>query len=152
MCGPVSRRRRWATAVTAFSPPRSTRSNSGPLISAVSTSSRPRRVRASCCGSRDSAVTFAALCGVSPVEPSSGKTQRRRLNRGGDRQANCALYTIVLARLRWDARTRAYLERRVTEGKTRREAIRCLKRYVAREIYQTIIIPRKNVLTPASTG
>lgn len=73
MCGPVSRRRRWATAVTAFSPPRSTGSNSGPLISAVSTSSRPRRVRASRCGSRDSAVTFAALCGVSPVEASSGK-------------------------------------------------------------------------------
>lgn len=89
---------------------------------------------------------------MSPVEASSGKTQRRRLNRGGARQANCALYTIVLARLRWDARTRAYLERRVTEGKTRREAIRCLKRYVAREIYQTIITPRKNVLTPASTG
>ncbi|MFF1897196.1 hypothetical protein [Streptomyces sp. NPDC058206] len=88
---------------------------------------------------------------MSPVEASSGKTQRRRLNRGGDRQANCPLYTI-LARLRWDARPRAYLERRVTEGKTRREAIPCLKRYVAREIYQTIIIPRKNVLTPASTG
>ncbi|MFE9867782.1 transposase [Streptomyces sp. NPDC005506] len=116
----------------------------------MSTSSRPRRVRASCCGSRDSAVTFAALRGVSPVEASSGKAQRRRLNRGGDRQANCALYTIVLARFGWDAHTRAYLE--VTEGKTRREAIRCLKRYVAREMYQTIIIPRKNVLTPASTG
>ncbi|MFE2186288.1 IS110 family transposase [Streptomyces sp. NPDC059455] len=95
---------------------------------------------------------FTALCGVSPVEASSGKTQRRRLNRGGDRQANCVLYTIVLARLRWDTRTRDYLERRITEGKTRREAIRCLKRYVAREIYQSIIPPRKNVLTRASAG
>ncbi|ADI03153.1 IS110 family transposase [Streptomyces bingchenggensis BCW-1] len=75
--------------------------------------------------------SFAALCGVSPVEASSGKTQRRTLNRGGDRQANSALYTIVLARLRWDARTRDYVERRVAQGKTRREAIRCLKRYVA---------------------
>jgi transposase len=85
-----------------------------------------------------SEASFAALCGVSPVEASSGKTQRRRLNRGGDRQANSALYTIVLARLRWDTRTRDYVERRISEGKTRREAIRCLKRYIAREIYQTI--------------
>jgi transposase len=81
---------------------------------------------------------FAALCGVSPVEMSSGKTQRRRLNRGGDRQANSALYTIVITRLRWDQRTNDYVDRRVTEGKTRREAIRCLKRYVARELYQLI--------------
>jgi transposase len=81
---------------------------------------------------------FAALCGVSPVEMSSGKTQRCRLNRGGDRQANSALYTIVLSRLRWDQRTRDYVDRRVTEGKTRREAIRCLKRYAARELYQLI--------------
>jgi hypothetical protein len=62
------------------------------------------------------------------VEASSGKTQRRRLNRG-DRQANSALYTIVIARLRGNTRTRSYVERRVTESKTRREAIRCLKRY-----------------------
>nr|WP_229840050.1 IS110 family transposase [Streptomyces brasiliensis] len=66
-----------------------------------------------------SEASFAALCGVSPVEASSGKTQRRRLNRGGDRQANSALYTIVLARLRWDTRTRDYVERRISEGKTR---------------------------------
>ncbi|MEU6325088.1 transposase [Streptomyces sp. NPDC047009] len=69
---------------------------------------------------------------------SSGKTQRRRLNRGGDRQANAALYQIVLSRLRWDDRTRDYLRRRLSEGKTRREIIRCLKRYVAREIYRLI--------------
>ena len=67
---------------------------------------------------------------------SSGKAQRRRLNRGGDRQANSALYSIVLSRLRWEARSRNYLQRRITEGKTHREAMRCLKRYVAREIYQ----------------
>jgi transposase len=83
----------------------------------------------------DSEASFAALCGVSPIEASSGRTQRRRLNRGGDRQANAALYRIVLTRLRWDTRTRAYLERRIREGKTRREIIRCLKRYVAREVY-----------------
>ncbi|MGW2864180.1 IS110 family transposase [Streptomyces sp. NPDC001205] len=86
---------------------------------------------------RDEA-SFAALCGVSPVERSSGKNQRRRLNRGGNRQANAALYRIVLSRLRWEERSRAYLLRRTAEGKTKREVIRCLKRYVAREIHRAI--------------
>jgi transposase len=88
-----------------------------------------------------SEASFAARCGVNPRQASSGKTSRRRLNRGGDRQANCALYRIALCRLRGDARTRDYLARRITEGKTRREAIRCLKRYIAREIYQIITSP-----------
>ena len=88
-----------------------------------------------------SEASFAALCGVNPLEASSGKTTRRRLNRGGDRQANCALYRIAICRLRGDARTRDYLAWRITEGKTRREAIRCLKRYIAREIYQIITTP-----------
>ncbi|MEV4613513.1 transposase [Kitasatospora sp. NPDC049258] len=96
--------------------------------------------------------SFAALCGVSPVEASSGRTQRRRLNRGGDRQANSALCAIVLARLRWERRSREYLERRIAEGRTRREAIRCLKRYVAREIYRLITAARKPTPTPASAG
>lgn len=85
-----------------------------------------------------SEASFAALCGVSPVEQSSGKTQRRRLNRGGNRQANAALYRIVMTRLRRDARTRLYLERRTKQGMSKREIIRCLKRYVAREIYREI--------------
>ncbi|MEU0836350.1 transposase [Streptomyces sp. NPDC005969] len=89
-----------------------------------------------------SEASFAAFCGTSPVEASPGKTQRRRLNRGGDRQANAALYRIVLSRLRWDDRTRDYLQRRLAEGKTRREIIRCLKRYVAREIYR-LLVPAK---------
>ena len=84
-------------------------------------------------------AAFAALCGASPVERSSGKQQRRRLNRGGDRQANGALYRIVQSRLRWDPRTQEYLKRRIGEGKTRREVIRCLKRYVAREIYTLLM-------------
>ncbi|MFE9500878.1 transposase [Streptomyces collinus] len=88
-----------------------------------------------------SEASFAASCGTSPVEASSGKTQRRRLNRGGDRQANAALYRIALSRLRWDVRSQDYLRRRLAEGKTRREIIRCLKRYVAREIYR-LIVPR----------
>ena len=88
-----------------------------------------------------SEASFAALCGVNPLEASSGKTSRRRLNRGGDRQDNCALYRITICRLRCDARTRDYLTRRITEGKTRREAIRRPKRYIAQEIYQIITSP-----------
>ncbi|MFI5519961.1 IS110 family transposase [Streptomyces platensis] len=85
-----------------------------------------------------SEASFAALCGVSPVERSSGSRQYRRLNRGGDRQANAALQRIVLTRLRFDARTQEYCERRVKEGKTRREIVRCLKRYVAREVFPLV--------------
>jgi transposase len=88
-----------------------------------------------------SEASLAALCGVSPLEASSGRTSRRRLNRGGDRQANAALYRIALSRLRWDTRTRNYLNRRITEDKTHREAIRCLKRYIARETYQILTTP-----------
>jgi transposase len=86
----------------------------------------------------DHDAAFAALCGASPIQASSGKTRRHRLNRGGDRQANAALYRIAVTRLRCDPRTRDYLDRRTTEGKTRREAIRCIKRYIAREIYSLI--------------
>lgn len=88
--------------------------------------------------------SFAALCGVSPVEASSGNTQRRRLNRGGDRRANAALYRIVISRLRWDSRTQAYMQRRIAEGRTRREVIRCLKRYVAREVFSLITDPNSH--------
>jgi transposase len=88
-----------------------------------------------------SEASFAALCGVSPIEASSGKIRRRRLNRGGDRRANAALYRVALTRARSDQTTRDYLDRRTTEGKTRREAIRCLKRYIAREICHLITQP-----------
>ncbi|MGF6884693.1 transposase [Nocardia sp. GAS34] len=81
-----------------------------------------------------SEAAFAALCGVNPTEASSGKTTRHRLNRGGDRRSNSALYTVVLTRLGRDQRTRDYAERRTRDGKTKKEIIRCLKRYVAREI------------------
>ncbi len=96
-----------------------------------------------------SEASFAALCGVSPLQASSGKTTRRRLNRGGDRQANAALYRITLSRLRWDQRSRAYLTKRTTEGKSRREVIRCLKRYIAREIHRHLTTPATP--TPAPT-
>ncbi|MFD4946158.1 transposase [Streptomyces sp. NPDC058409] len=88
-----------------------------------------------------SEASFAALCGVSPVEYSSGRQYRHRLNRGGDRRANATLYRIVQSRLRFDARTRRYYERRIAEGKTRREIIRCLKRYAAREVFHLVRSP-----------
>jgi len=83
-------------------------------------------------------ASFAALCGVSPIEYSSGRRSTRRLNYGGDRQANAALHRIVFTRLRHDPRTQAYYERRTQEGKTRREIIRCLKRYAAREVFNLV--------------
>lgn len=78
---------------------------------------------------------WAHLCGVAPIEASSGKVTRLRLNRGGDRQANSALWHIVITRMSSDPRTRAYVERRTKEGKSKKEIIRVLKRYVAREVY-----------------
>jgi transposase len=83
-------------------------------------------------------AAFAHLCGAAPIPASSGKTTRHRLNRGGDRAANAALYRIVICRLRWDPATRAYVERRTKEGRTKAEIIRCLKRYVAREVFTAI--------------
>jgi transposase len=85
-----------------------------------------------------SEASFAALCGVSPVQASSGKIQRHRLNRGGDRQANAALFRAVLTGLRWNQRTRDYMARRTTEGLSKLEIMRCLKRYMARTIYRII--------------
>ena len=83
-----------------------------------------------------SEASFAALCGASPIEASSGRTVRHRLNRGGDRQANNATWRIAPVRLRRDERTTAYAARRTADAKSRRETIRCLKRYIAREIHQ----------------
>ena len=83
--------------------------------------------------------SFAALCGASPVDASSGKQVRHRLNRGGDRQANSALWRIVRTRMAFDPRTKAYVERRTAEGKTTKEITRSLKRYVAREIYKSLV-------------
>jgi len=85
-----------------------------------------------------SAASFAALCGTSPIDASSGRQQRHRLNRGGDRQANCALYYIVMSRLRWHQQTKNYMSRRLADGHTRKEVIRCLKRYVAIEVHRAI--------------
>jgi transposase len=82
-----------------------------------------------------SEAAFAKLCGAAPIPASSGMTHRYRLNPGGHRQANSALYRAVIVRMRFHPATITYVTRRTKEGKTKREIIRCLKRYLAREIY-----------------
>ena len=86
-------------------------------------------------------ASFAALCGASPIQASSGQRVRHRLNRGGNRKANNALWRIATTRMRNDARTQAYVTKREAEGKNQREIIRCLKRHIAREIYRLITNP-----------
>jgi transposase len=78
-------------------------------------------------------AAFAAMCGVSPVDASSVRQQRHRLNRGGNRDANRALWVVALERLRSEPRTRADVERRTSQGLSKREILRCLKRYIARD-------------------
>ena len=102
--------------------------NAGAMM--VAAGENPDRLR--------SEASFAMMCGVCPIPASSGKTQRHRVNRGGNRQANSALHMIVVCRMRTDQRTRAYVARRTLEGLSKREVMRCLKRYVAREIYRAL--------------
>ena len=94
----------------------------------VSAGDNPQRLR--------SEAAFAHHCGVAPIDASSGLTIRKRLNRGGDRTANQALWRIVMVRMVHDPRTRRYVERRTREGRSKREIIRSLKRYVARQLYR----------------
>ena len=123
-------------------------------IGAILADAAPLLVRLECVGAQSAAqlmVTvgdnperigseafFAMLCGVAPVPVSSGMTYRHRLNRGGDRQANSAIHIIAIGRLRTDERTKEYIARKMSEGHTKMEAIRCLKRYIAREVYYVI--------------
>jgi transposase len=103
----------------------------------------PHRIR--------SDAAFAALCGVCPLPASSGQTTRHRLNRGGHRQANAALYRVVIVRMRWHQPTVAYVKRRLSEGKTKAEIIRCLKRYVAREVFRHLVRrPAVEAVQPAA--
>jgi transposase len=96
-----------------------------------------------------SEAAFAKLCGVCPIPASSGKTQRHRLNRGGNRQANAALYRVVVTRMRGHQPTVDYVQRRTAEGKSKPEIIRCLKRYVAREIFAHL---RREPIAPNITA
>ena len=112
--------------------------NAGALL--VAAGDNPQRLRSEAC--------FAMLCGSSPIPASSGKTVRHRLNRGGDRQANAALYRIVLVRLRYHQPTKDYLTPRLAEGKPKNEIIRCLKRYIAREVFAALQPLHHQFLTP----
>lgn len=85
-----------------------------------------------------SEAAFARLCGVAPVPVSSGKSHRMRLHRGGDRKANRALHMIAVVRLRYDARTIDYMQRRLTEGLSKKDVLRCLKRFIAREVFNDL--------------
>ena len=106
----------------------------------VTAGGNPERLR--------SEAAFAALCGVNPIPASSGRTNRHRLNRGGDRQANAALYRIVLVRLHYHEPTKDYMAPRLGEGMTKPEVIRCLKRYVARQVYAILRdMGRRNLAT-----
>ncbi len=96
----------------------------------VAADDNPERLR--------SEAAFAQLCGVAPIDASSGLTTRKRLNRGGDRSANQALWRIVMVRMAGGPLTRAYVARRTAEGRSKRENIRVLKRYVARDLYRRL--------------
>lgn len=86
-------------------------------------------------------ASFARPCGVAPLPASSGRTQRHRLDPGGDRHANHALWRVAITRMAHDRRTRAYVERRTEEGLSKKEIIRCLKRSIAREVYRVLTRP-----------
>lgn len=120
--------------VAALNPDLLARNGVGPDTAGqllVTAGNNPGRLR--------SEAATAALTGTSPVPASSGRTHRHRLNRGGDRHANAAIYRIVLCRMRWDPRTRAYVQRRTTEGLSKKDIIRCLKRYIIRELYPDLL-------------
>ena len=119
----------------------------GPISAAslaVAAGDNPDRLR--------SEGAFASLCGASPVEASSGKTARHRLNRGGNRQANAALHRIAIVRLRYDERTREYAAKKQAEGKSKKEILRCLKRYIAREVYKALLNPKESENAPINAS
>src|SRR5262249_24075043 len=97
----------------------------------VAAGDQPHRLR--------SEAAFAHLCGVAPIPASSGKTHRHRLNRGGDRDANRALYILAVVRMGSDPRTQASVARRTAEGLSKAEILRCLKRFLAREVYRVLV-------------
>lgn len=125
--------------VRALAPRLLDESGVGPIVAAqlIVSWSHKGRVR--------SEAAFARLAGVAPIPASSGQTTRYRLSRGGDRQLNRALHTVILHRRLHDPATRDYIDRRVAEGKTRRDAVRLLKRYLARHLYR--VLNQKPIMT-----
>ena len=101
------------------------------------------------CDRLRSEASFAMLCGVAPLPASSGMTRRHRLNRGGDRQANSALHLAVISRIRIDEKTQAYLAKKTAEGHSNLETIRCLKRYLAREVFYLLNAPASTLANTA---
>jgi transposase len=135
-----------APLVTALNPALCALPGVGPDVAGqllVTAGDNPHRLRCE--------AAFAMLCGAAPLPASSGRTDRHRLNRGGDRHANAALYRIALCRLRWDPRARDYAARRTAAGLSRPEIIRCLKRYIAREVYTALLNPHGSAADPSST-
>lgn len=120
------------THVRALAPALLDEPGVGPIVAAqlIVAWSHPGRLRSEAC--------FARLAGVAPIPASSGHTQRHRLSRGGDRQLNRALHTIVLHRRQHDPATRDYIAKKIAEGKSRRDATRLLKRYLARHLYRVM--------------
>jgi len=104
----------------------------------------PRRIR--------STPAFAAMSGTAPIPASSGQTSRHRLNRGGNRQLNRALHTIALVQARTDPRAKAYMARRTAEGKSRLEALRCLKRHLADVVLRTMLADVERSARPVTEG
>jgi transposase len=126
--------RRITPAITAIAPATMALPGVGPQVASqlvITAGDNPERLR--------SDAALAHLCGAAPVPASSGRTDRHRLNRGGDRHANNALHTIVVTRMRHHPDTRRYVQRRTNDGLTTKDIIRCLKRYAVREIYDTLI-------------
>ncbi|WP_431948462.1 transposase, partial [Micromonospora marina] len=120
------------TLVAQLCPPLLDKPGVGPVTAAIALTawSHPGRIR--------SEAAYATLAGAAPIPVASGRTDRHRLNRGGDRTLNSALHTIALTRRRIHPETRDYITRRRAEGRTTREITRCLKRYIARQLYRTI--------------
>lgn len=126
--------RRLRPAVARTAPTLSSLFGAGPEVAGqllATAGDNPDRLR--------SEAALAHLCGAAPIPASSGRTDRHRLNRGGDRAANNALHTIVLSRMRHDLRTRAYVEKRTKQGLSKKEIMRCLKRYVVREVHTALL-------------
>jgi transposase len=117
-----------AELVTEVDPTLLRKPGVGPISAAKLLACDPARFR--------SEAAFARCNGTAPIPASSGKTVRHRLNRGGDRQVNNAIHTIAIARAKYQPETRAYLDRRIHEGKSKREALRSLKRHISRELYR----------------
>jgi transposase len=131
-------------ATTTVAPRTAALFGAGPDVAGqllVTAGDNPERLR--------SEASLAHLAGISPLPASSGRTDRHRLNRGGDRAANAAIHRIVLCRMRWHEPTRVYVTRRTAQGLSKKEIMRCLKRYVVREVHTALLADFEQLPTTA---